>query len=62
MNITGTHQPEIEWLLVALSTFQPNHRFFGKSYYPSDEELRGIGAKVKNENEADYEEFFDDLP
>ena len=62
MNITGTHQPDIEWLLVAHSTLQPNHRYFGKSYYPSDEELGGRGAKVKNENEADYDEFFDDLP
>jgi len=50
LNITGTHQPDIEWLLVALSTLQPNHRFFGKSYYPSDEELGGRGAKVKNDN------------
>ena len=62
MNITGTHQPDIVWLLVALSTLQPNHRFFGKSYCSSDEELGGRGAKVKNENEADYDEFFDDLP
>ena len=46
--MTGTHQPDIEWLLIVLSTLQPNHRYLGKSYYPSDEELGGRGAKVKN--------------
>ena len=55
LNMTGTHQPDIEWLLVVLSTLQPNHRFFGKSYYPSDEELGGRGAKVKNQNEDEYD-------
>ncbi len=30
LNITGTYQPDIEWLLVAPSILQPNHRFFGK--------------------------------
>jgi hypothetical protein len=53
--MTGTHQPDIEWLLVVLSTLQPNHRFFGKSYYPSDEELGGRGARMKNQNEAEYD-------
>ena len=48
LNMTGTLQPDIEWLLVVLSTLQPNHRFFGKSYYPSDEELGGRGTRVKN--------------
>ena len=60
--MTGTHQPDIEWLLIVLSTLQPNHRYFGKSYYPSDEELGGRGAKVKNQNDDEYDEFFDDLP
>jgi hypothetical protein len=55
LNMTGTHQPDIEWLLVVLSTLQPNHRFFGKSYYPSDEELGGRGTRVKNQNEAEYD-------
>jgi hypothetical protein len=45
--MTGTHQPDIEWLLVVLSTLQPNHRFFGKSYYPSDEELGGRGQELR---------------
>ena len=46
---------------MVLSTLQPNHRYFGKSYYPSDEELGGRGLKVKpKDNEPD--EFFDNLP
>ena len=60
--MTSSHQPDIEWLLVVLSTLQPDHRYFGKSYYPSDEELGGRGAKVKHDNDADYDEFFEGLP
>ena len=60
--MTSTHQPDIEWLLVVLSTLQPNHRFFSKSYYPSDEELGGRGAKTRNNNDAEYDEFFEGLP
>ena len=46
---------------MVLSTLQPNHKFFNKSYYPSDEELGGRGLKAKpKDNEPD--EFFDNLP
>jgi hypothetical protein len=47
LDMTSSHSPDIEWLLVVLSTLQPNHRYFNKSYYPSDEELGGRGIKVK---------------
>jgi len=40
---------------------QPNHRFFGKSYYPSDEELGGRGAKNRSNNDAEYDEFLRDF-
>ena len=49
LSMTGNHQPDIEWLLVVLSTLKPNHRYFSKSYFPSDVELGGRGAKVKHE-------------
>ena len=62
LNLTSNHQPDIEWLLAVLSTLKPNHRYFGKSYYPSDVELGGRGAKVRHEVDADYYEFFEDLP
>ena len=62
MNLTSNHQPDIEWLLAVLSTLKPNHRDFGKSYYPSDVELGGRGAKVRHEVDADYDKFFEDLP
>jgi hypothetical protein len=45
-----------------LSTLKPNHKYFGKSYYPSDAELGGRGTKVRNEADPDYDEFFNDLP
>ena len=62
LNMTSSHQPDIEWLIVVLSTLQPNHRFFDKSYFPSDEELGGRGAKIKHNNDAEYDEFFEGLP
>ena len=62
LNMTGNHQPDIDWLLVVLSTLKPNHKYFGKSYYPSDAELGGRGTKVRNEADPDYDEFFNDLP
>ena len=60
--MTGSHSPDIEWLLVVLSTLQPNHRYFSKSYYPSDEELGGRGSNVKPPKDNEYDEFFDNLP
>jgi hypothetical protein len=32
-------EPDFEWCKDVLSTLDPNHRFFQKSYYPTDEEL-----------------------
>jgi len=61
LDMTSSHSPDIEWLLVVLSTLQPNHRFFSKSYYPSEEELGGRGTKAKVKQD-DYDEFFDNLP
>ena len=61
LDMTSSHSPDIEWLLVVLSTLQPNHRYFSKNYYPSDEELGGRGTKVKPKDD-EYDEFFDNLP
>jgi len=61
LDMTSSHSPDIEWLLVVLSTLQPNHRYFSKSYYPSDEELGGRGIKVKPKEHVP-DEFFDNLP
>jgi hypothetical protein len=48
LNITHTHSPDIDWLLNVLSTLNPDHKYFHRSYYPSDEELGGRAAKSKN--------------
>jgi len=62
LDMTSSHSPDIEWLLVVLSTLQPNHRYFNKSYFPSDEELGGRGTKIKHSRDEEYDEFFDNLP
>jgi hypothetical protein len=62
VDMTSSHSPDIDWLLVVLSTLQPNHRYFQKSYFPSDEELGGRGTKVKPPKDEEYDQFFDNLP
>ena len=44
--IDEKHQPDNEWLLVALSTLNPSHRYFGKDYVPSIVESRKIFGKM----------------
>ena len=62
LNITHTHSPDIEWLLDALSTLNPDHRYFHRSYYPSDEELGGRGAKSKKVPVEEEDPFLAGLP
>lgn len=57
LNITCSHSPDIDWLLVVISTFQLNDWYFSKSYFPSYEELGGRGTKVKVFKDIDYDEF-----
>ena len=45
LEISETHSPNIEWLIDVLSTLNPNHRYFERSYYPSGEELGGKESK-----------------
>ena len=62
LNITHTHQPNIEWLLDVLSTLNPDHRYFHRSYYPSDEELGGRGVKSKKVPVEEEDPFLAGLP
>ncbi|MFN7881363.1 MAG: hypothetical protein ACK5NI_02770 [bacterium] len=62
LNITHTHQPNIEWLLDVLSTLNPDHRYFHRSYYPSDEELGGKGTKSKKVPVEEEDPFLAGLP
>jgi len=32
--LDASHTPDLKWSLCCLSTLNPNHRFFGKSYLP----------------------------
>ena len=67
--IDEKHQPDVEWLLIALSTLNVNHRYFAKNYIPSVIESRKIFGKLPdlniNEEEDEleiYDDFFDDMP
>ena len=44
--IDEKHQPDNDWLLVALSTLNPSHRYFDKDYVPSIIESRKIFGKM----------------
>jgi hypothetical protein len=48
--------------LNVLSTLNPNHRYFERSFYPSNEELGGKGSKQKNPAIDGQDPFFEGLP
>jgi hypothetical protein len=62
LNITHTHSPDIDWLLNVLSTLNPDHKYFHRSYYPSDEELGGRAAKSKKAAIEEEDPFLVGLP
>ena len=41
------HQPDIQWLLIILSTLDPKHRFFLKSYQAPPRKTKKTIAKPK---------------
>ena len=45
-----------------LSTLNPNHRYFERSFYPSNEELGRKGSKQKNSAIDEQDPFFEGLP
>jgi len=68
-SIDDKHQPDVEWLLIALSTLNVNHRYFAKNYMPSVIESRKIFGKLPDINITEDEDelyihndFFDDIP
>ena len=51
------------WLVDLLSTLNPNHRYFLKSYYPSPEELRDVDPEDVNAQYIDNSDgLLNDLP
>ena len=68
MGFDAKHEADLEWLLVVLSTLNPNHRYFAKDYVPSLQETRKNPiATISHKNfEEEFdladEEFFKDLP
>ena len=63
-----SHSADVDWLLVCLSTLNPEHRYFKKDYYPSKAELKqpkdGENEESKSIYEISSEEdpFFKDIP
>ena len=59
-----TTEEEMQFLqlLDVLSTLNPDHRYFHRSYYPSDEELGGRGAKSKKVPVEEEDPFLAGLP
>ena len=56
----GKKEPDIWWLLTALATLSPRHRYFHPSYFPSPEERNkeAVETDLVDNNDA----FFDNLP
>jgi len=67
--IDETHQPDVDWLLIALATLNANHRYFAKNYVPSVMETRKIFGNIPDINITEdedelyiHDDFFDDIP
>jgi hypothetical protein len=67
--IDEKHQPDNDWLLLTISTLNPNHRYFHKDYVPSLVESRKIFGKIQDfkdvESDEDikiHDDFYDNLP
>ena len=50
------NEPDLEWLKSALSTLNPEHLYFQKSYFPSDAEL-GLKEKKSSKKEVDLKKL-----
>lgn len=69
MGFDSKHEADLEWLLIVLSTLNPEHRYFAKDYIPTLQETRKNPIPIINrddyiDDEVDLadEEFFKDLP
>ena len=56
MGIDAANQVGLDWLLTILSTLDPEHRFFQKSFVPQKYPAKNIDQVDNNDG------FFDDLP
>lgn len=50
--------PDVDWCLACLSTLNPDHEFFTKSYMPEQPNTKkGVMKQIDN-----HDSFYDDLP
>ena len=62
-SIDVRYGPDVEWLMIVLSTLNPEHEFFSKSYYPT-RQINIPADKIKQmreDSEMDVD-IFHDLP
>ena len=57
-----SHSADVDWLLVCLSTLNPEHRYFKKDYYPSKTELKQPKDGENEESKSIYEISFEEDP
>ena len=70
----ATHTPDVQWCLTVLASLNPEHPYFARDYYPSDEELgrpqkkkpaAGFGPMPGDEGRekpGEPDPFLDNLP
>ena len=59
--IPGKKEPDTQWCLNVLSTWAPNHEFFGKSYVPPVAQARAK-TKMADKLSVTNPNFFNGLP
>ena len=63
-----SHTADVDWLIVCLSTLNPEHRYFKKDYIPTRAELKQPESEPNEESKSIYEisseddSFFQNMP
>jgi hypothetical protein len=47
MEINPTHEPDVDWCMDIISSYEPDHRYFKKDYLPSIEESRKFNSVIQ---------------
>ena len=60
LGIDANHEPDADWIIIAIATLNPDHELFGKGYRPSI--ARGIGGPGGGVLISNRDDFFTGLP
>ena len=60
LGIDANHEPDADWIIIAIATLNPDHELFGKGYRPPI--ARGVGGPGGGVLISNRDDFFTGLP